>query len=160
MYSNYRRCHAEELMSLSVHGFPFPESTIAKWEMLCNKKNLVFSSLRQDVPRSMSVGVLLNFGRFVSIATTAIAAIELSPLLQRILFYMRYLCLRVFEYFTPSRSSCPSFLLGGLDIQLHVYAVYNLVFQWLKQTKKDNTLKYSASSSIVTPVNVIKVFPL
>lgn len=45
---------------LSVHGFPFPESTIAKWEMLCNKKKSVFSSLRRDVPRSMLVGVLLN----------------------------------------------------------------------------------------------------
>lgn len=53
------------------------------------------------IQRNMAVDVL-NAGRLVSIETTTLAAIEPPLLLQRFLFPVRSLGLRVFQYLEPN----------------------------------------------------------
>lgn len=76
-------------------------------------------------------------------------------------FSIKNLCLRVFyissAIFAPSSGRpSPSFLLGGVDIQLHFSTVSNVTSQWLSFISY-NTIKISLSlpsSTLIAPCHV------
>lgn len=74
-----------------------------------------------DVMRRRNMNVL-NFGRFITIATSALAVIKRSSLLQNFLFSITLLRSRVFHYF--ERDICRSFLkalLPHLSLEVLIY---------------------------------------
>lgn len=76
-----------------------------------------FLLLFQVILRSVAIDAL-NFGTFISIAAAALTIIILSLLLQRFLFSTRHL----WGFLVLSLLSAP--------MQLHFYAVSNLITQW------------------------------
>lgn len=70
---------------------------------------------------------IANFGRFISIITTALTVMELPLLLQKYFFSFRYLSSRALRYFECN--ICYGFwkaLISGSDILLHFSAVSNV----------------------------------
>lgn len=69
---------------------------------------------------------VLNFGRCISSTTTALVDTELSPLLRKFLFSMRYLCGRVFHYF---EHICHSFWSFSITCFFVIYS-FVLFLNW------------------------------
>lgn len=100
-------------------------------------------------------GCDLNFGRFISSATTAHGVIKLSPHLPRFLFHVRALCVRVFHDFKcmlPQLVEAPPPSSAWRSAAAFFPAVSNLTVQWfyrLYSKMSHSTLSTHATSRVM-----------